>query len=959
MWTLAKHAWLAMLLVPSLALAEDCNDLAAEIQKTLEDKAIEAAEKYAEKNFNVKDFVGPLGSYARDLAHAKNDADVWDATMDEYFGATKNVLEYLRPGIKQEFKNMFHTFSGIQPSKGGCGGDAAGDANKASENAGRRIDPLVLDLDGSGVRFIEVHRSKAFFDLTANRFASRTAWIQPGAAFLAVDENQDGIINNITELIGDETHEGFKELAKFDLDRDGKISAGEIERAGLVLWRDNNADGMTQPGELMGLAEMGITELGLNPQQLGRDSKDVRLLAKSYYIRHGIKGGLYELDFLTLPAYSRYVGALDEAAPAVAMQKRLVSVDKGIDLDLRGYGLIPELALAIKENPALAGQAREVFAESDPKVMLDRFEAFLFAWAGVHDTTLYDLDVNPRSNIQADDVTVTFPLAKVRLTLNQLGFIKKFTGVKALKMGDGVWVTNGQTQYTGALYQDAWNKMFRNLLAKFAVRSGYFKDSPYEFQYRVDTDYLSAQDVNSPEWNRKVMEDLGSGNLRFVQRGLMAQLVLGEISNPTQREFSKRLITLVQQRGATALERELSHPLLAKLAAVQLGANATGTIDGTQGNDILVGGEGNDRIQGQSGDDVLSGGAGDDILEGGSGNDVLNGNGGKDVLTGGPGRDTFVLERGGDADIVTDTCNPKEGDRIRVMVPLEKVRLMPTTRDLRIELLDSEDALVLRDCFAFNQSPAGLGFETAEGKVLTFAEFLAGLPPAFREADTLALFRAIQENDLAKAQIYIAGGMNVNLPDSSGRSALHSAVVQNNLSLVELLLSRDKIEVNTRDAYGSSPLHAAVEGNRLAVLNRLLAQPGLTLNPAKNDGETPLHVAALQEKPDALEMLLGKIGINVNAVDRSGETALHTAARSGRSENVIRLALARGVDLRKANQRGHTPFDVVSGEKSKAVLKFLGGAPSPAWGKTIEAMNHLHAYFEAKGRDAARAAGRL
>ena len=106
-------------------------------------------------------------------------------------------------------------------------------------------------------------------------------------------------------------------------------------------------------------------------------------------------------------------------------------------------------------------------------------------------------------------------------------------------------------------------------------------------------------------------------------------------------------------------------------------------------------------------------------------------------------------------------------------------------------------------------------------------------------------------------------------------------------------------------------------------------------------------------------MLIGKAGTSVNAEDREGETALHTAARSGRAENVIRLALARGVKLRKANEDGRTPFDVVSGERSAEVLKFLGGAPNPVWEKAVETMAKIHTYFEAKGLAAARAAGHI
>jgi len=74
----------------------------------------------------------------------------------------------------------------------------------------------------------------------------------------------------------------------------------------------------------------------------------------------------------------------------------------------------------------------------------------------------------------------------------------------------------------------------------------------------------------------------------------------------------------------------------------------TGTINGGNGNDLLVGGTGNDTINGGKGDDNLDGGTGRDTLIGGSGNDLL---------TGGNGADTFVLSNSSGFDRITDFGN--------------------------------------------------------------------------------------------------------------------------------------------------------------------------------------------------------------------------------------------------------------------------------------------------------------
>jgi Ca2+-binding RTX toxin-like protein len=47
------------------------------------------------------------------------------------------------------------------------------------------------------------------------------------------------------------------------------------------------------------------------------------------------------------------------------------------------------------------------------------------------------------------------------------------------------------------------------------------------------------------------------------------------------------------------------------------------TLDGGDGNDVLLGGAGNDTLVGGAGDDVLLGGPGQDVLDGAPGDDIL------------------------------------------------------------------------------------------------------------------------------------------------------------------------------------------------------------------------------------------------------------------------------------------------------------------------------------------------
>ncbi|QIR36474.1 hypothetical protein HCG51_06715 [Tolypothrix sp. PCC 7910] len=79
------------------------------------------------------------------------------------------------------------------------------------------------------------------------------------------------------------------------------------------------------------------------------------------------------------------------------------------------------------------------------------------------------------------------------------------------------------------------------------------------------------------------------------------------------------------------------------MSIILVASNASETINGTDGDDILAGFGGNDIINGLAGDDIIDGSDGNDRINGGSGNDILTGGLGIDTLTGGEGKDSFLF----------------------------------------------------------------------------------------------------------------------------------------------------------------------------------------------------------------------------------------------------------------------------------------------------------------------------
>lgn len=127
------------------------------------------------------------------------------------------------------------------------------------------VDPLVLDIAGDGLNLTKAGEG-GFFDINADGKVDNTAWVQGDDAMLVYDKNGNGIIDNGKELFGDQngSKDGFAELAKYDANKDGKISFLDPIYKALKLYQDINADGKIEKNELKSLDEMGIKSLSLN-----------------------------------------------------------------------------------------------------------------------------------------------------------------------------------------------------------------------------------------------------------------------------------------------------------------------------------------------------------------------------------------------------------------------------------------------------------------------------------------------------------------------------------------------------------------------------------------------------------------------------------------------------------------------------------------------------------------------
>ena len=136
-------------------------------------------------------------------------------------------------------------------------------------------DPLVIDLNNDGIKGTNLDY-KINFDLDNNGFKEATSWIDNNDAFIAIDKNNNGTIDNGSELFGNKSisnnayaytnpnaKNGFENLKELDSNNDGIIDEKDKEFTNLLLWQDKNSNGISETDELIKLSDK-VKSINLN-----------------------------------------------------------------------------------------------------------------------------------------------------------------------------------------------------------------------------------------------------------------------------------------------------------------------------------------------------------------------------------------------------------------------------------------------------------------------------------------------------------------------------------------------------------------------------------------------------------------------------------------------------------------------------------------------------------------------
>lgn len=123
----------------------------------------------------------------------------------------------------------------------------------------RVCDPLVINLQKDVASLSD---QKFFFDLDADGKEDEISMLGAGSGYLALDKNDDGVINDGNELFGPKSGNGFADLAEYDQDGDGWIDEDDDIWSKLKVWCKDE----TGKDTLLSLREAGVGAICLQNQ---------------------------------------------------------------------------------------------------------------------------------------------------------------------------------------------------------------------------------------------------------------------------------------------------------------------------------------------------------------------------------------------------------------------------------------------------------------------------------------------------------------------------------------------------------------------------------------------------------------------------------------------------------------------------------------------------------------------
>lgn len=218
-----------------------------------------------------------------------------------------------------------------------------------------------------------------------------------------------------------------------------------------------------------------------------------------------------------------------------------------------------------------------------------------------------------------------------------------------------------------------------------------------------------------------------------------------------------------------------------------------------------------------------------------------------------------------------------------------------------------------------------------------------------KNKESVLHFIAKKENQSAIVTYFLSKGVEVNVADAEGNTALMYATAGRDAALVNLLLEKG-VKVNEANAKGETAIFQAVKSGSVDVINallnknasltvldkdnhdvayhlvqnfraprggnddfldklNLLKSKGVSLQAAQKDGNTLYHLAVAKNDLNLVKKLEG-LSININAKNAEGLTALHKAALVAKDDALLKYLVSQNADKSIKTDFDETAYDI-------------------------------------------------
>jgi tetratricopeptide (TPR) repeat protein len=163
----------------------------------------------------------------------------------------------------------------------------------------RPITPIVIPLKKDlTISDLEDVSASVRFDADGTGLRKRWTWITEDAGWLVWDPRGSGKIDSSLQLFGNVTfwlfwENGYQALAALDDNHDGLLNGSELD--GFAIWQDKNRNGISDPGEVSKLSQLGVVALSLDYQRATSHPEHLAFSSRGVFFSDGSTRSTYDL----------------------------------------------------------------------------------------------------------------------------------------------------------------------------------------------------------------------------------------------------------------------------------------------------------------------------------------------------------------------------------------------------------------------------------------------------------------------------------------------------------------------------------------------------------------------------------------------------------------------------------------------------------------------------------------